>query len=79
MTPCTVDHGDLLPPGWTYFDREQDDEAWSRFRAAFGALRPGLHADAWPAITEPTPSVTFDLRFDATTVPGVGAEVCRGR
>ncbi|MBY6352326.1 DUF2716 domain-containing protein [Rhodococcus corynebacterioides] len=60
MTPCTVDHGDLLPPGCTYFDREQDDEAWSRFRAAFGALRPGLHADAWPAITEPAPSPIAD-------------------
>ncbi|SFA40059.1 Protein of unknown function [Rhodococcoides kroppenstedtii] len=73
MTPCTVDHGDLLPPGWTYLDREQVDEAWSRFRAAFGALRPGLHADAWPAITEPAPSVTFDLRFDATAVPAIWA------
>ncbi|WP_315773958.1 hypothetical protein [Rhodococcoides kroppenstedtii] len=56
MTPRTVDHDDPLPPGWTYLDRVQDDEAWSRFRAAFGALRPGLHANAWPAITEPATS-----------------------
>ena len=73
MTPRTVDHGDPLPPGWEFLDRDQNDVAWSRFRAAFGELRPGLYPNAWPAIVEPAPSVTFDLRFDATTVPAMRA------
>ena len=33
---------------------------WATFEAKFG-FRAGVSADAWPAISEPTPSLTFDL------------------
>jgi hypothetical protein len=35
-------------------------EVWQRFHATFG-FRAGTTADAWPAIREPAPSLTFDL------------------
>lgn len=37
-------------------------ESWAMFVAKFGELRPGLHSEDWPAIVEPSPSITFDLR-----------------
>jgi hypothetical protein len=33
---------------------------WASFEDQFG-FRPGTSADTWPAIREPTPSVTIDL------------------
>ena len=37
------------------------DEYWTRFDELFG-FRPGVDPSSWPAITEPLPSITFDLR-----------------
>lgn len=62
MTRRTFDYGDSLPPGWSFLDRAEDAEYWSRFTERFGELRPSLRAADGPAIVEPTPSVTLDLR-----------------
>lgn len=40
--------------------RSEYDDIWAAFDARF-AFRAGVSPDAWPAITEPVPSVTFDL------------------
>ncbi|MEV6348921.1 DUF2716 domain-containing protein [Actinoplanes sp. NPDC051851] len=45
-------------PAWTPMPDGEDDEIWRRFQARF-AFRPGMRS--FPAIDEPTPSVTFDL------------------
>lgn len=66
MTPKpTMDFGSTLPTGWTELDRAADDVHWSAFVSKFG-FRPGTTPESWPAITEPAPSMTFDL--DAHTV-----------
>lgn len=62
-----------LPAGWTFLDPDVQTAAWARFADKFGELHPGLHADNWPAIVEPTPSVTFDLRPDAKKAPTMWA------
>ncbi len=67
MMRRTTNHGDPLPPGWSFLDRCEEAEHWSRFTNKFGELRPGLTARDWPAIVEPTPSVTFDLSTGVTT------------
>jgi hypothetical protein len=41
-------------------DRNDYDALWARFDERFG-LRVGVDPSAWPAIREPTPSITFDL------------------
>jgi len=41
-------------------DRAEYDALWSRFSEHFG-FRAGVDPAAWPAIREPTPSMTFDL------------------
>lgn len=50
------------PPGpaWMELSRDEYDEVWSRFERRFG-FRAGVDPTSWPAIREPTPSVTFDL------------------
>jgi hypothetical protein len=50
------------PPenAWTELDRAEYDEYWAAFDARFG-FRAGVSPEAWPAITEPVPSVTLDL------------------
>jgi Protein of unknown function (DUF2716) len=50
------------PPesAWTEIGRDEYDEVWTRFQDRFG-FRASTTSDAWPAIDEPTPSVTFDL------------------
>ncbi|MBY6352357.1 DUF2716 domain-containing protein [Rhodococcoides corynebacterioides] len=73
MMSRTFDHGDPLPAGWTFLDPNAETAAWARFADKFGELRPGLHADNWPAIDEPTPSVTFDLRPDTKKAPTMWA------
>jgi hypothetical protein len=56
---------ELRPTGpsaaWTPLDMNEGyDRVWAAFESSFG-FRAGTSADAWPAIREPTPSVTFDL------------------
>jgi hypothetical protein len=48
------------PEAWTELGRAEYDDAWARFEGRFG-FRAGVAADAWPAIREPVPSLTFDL------------------
>lgn len=50
----------VLPPGWTLLEPGENDRYWSRLQTDFG-FRAGTRAEFWPAIAEPTPSVTFDL------------------
>jgi hypothetical protein len=45
---------------WTELDRAEDDDYWASFNARYG-FRAGDSPEAWPAINEPVPSVTFDL------------------
>ena len=45
---------------WQELDRADYDRYWARFDRAFG-FRPGVGPDSWPAISEPVPSVTYDL------------------
>jgi hypothetical protein len=45
---------------WVDVDRNEYDALWARFHERFG-FRTGVDPDSWPAIHEPSPSVTFDL------------------
>ena len=47
-------------PAWEQLPDDGYEAAWSGFEARYG-FRAGTSADAWPAIREPQPSVTFDL------------------
>ena len=60
----TRDFGSPLPPAWT--DLPDRDRYWTEFEERFG-FRPGMKPESWPAIAEPTPSVTFDLINTAGT------------
>jgi hypothetical protein len=40
--------------------RAEYDGYWAAFESRFG-FRAGVSSEAWPAINEPVPSVTFDL------------------
>ncbi len=52
----------MPPPQWSLLDPADDDRYWSRFRSTFG-FRAGTNPDSWPAIEEPTPSITIDLKL----------------
>ena len=45
---------------WEPVPMDEYQRLWSAFDARF-AFRAGTTAEAWPAIREPTPSITFDL------------------
>lgn len=68
----TLDFSRPLPAGWSELSPEDSSRAWSRFAERFGGLRPSIGPVEWPAIREPTPSVTFDLSV-ATATPGLWA------
>lgn len=57
---CTLDFGDPLPQGWSALGDEDRSAYWSTFKDTFGFCA-GTTSESWPAIREPTPSVTFDL------------------
>lgn len=59
---CDVSERFAEPPddAWTELTQGEYDAAWAAFEERFG-FRAGVSPEAWPAITEPTPSVTFDL------------------
>ena len=50
------------PPAdaWTELAPSEYQGHWATFEEKFG-FRAGVSSDAWPAISEPTPSLTFDL------------------
>src|SRR5665811_367018 len=58
----------LPPEAWTELGRAGYDDAWARFEGRFG-FRAGVTADAWPAIREPVPSLTFDLSVISDGAP----------
>jgi hypothetical protein len=45
---------------WAQLDLDMYETYWSPFDARFG-FRPGVDPSTWPAIREPSPSVTIDL------------------
>ncbi|MFJ4223927.1 DUF2716 domain-containing protein [Microbacterium sp. NPDC089695] len=47
-------------PGWREMDPADRESAWDRFEARYG-FRASVDPSGWPAISEPTPSITFDL------------------
>jgi hypothetical protein len=49
-----------VTPAWALLDHEARERAWEAFEARFG-FRASTQPEGWPAINEPTPSVTFDL------------------
>jgi hypothetical protein len=57
-----VSEGAAEPPddAWTELGRDEYDKYWSTFNSRF-EFRAGVSPDAWPAIREPVPSLTFDL------------------
>jgi uncharacterized protein DUF2716 len=67
--------------GWTVIE---SDDQWDRFERRFG-FQASPWPDGWPAVREPTPSITFDLSpiFDregphfASGVHALNAEVLR--
>jgi hypothetical protein len=77
----TLDRGDPLPAGWSVLSDIERAESWATFAREFGELRPGMDPSDWPAIVEPSPSVTFDLgrggRSIAARIDAVNAEALR--
>ncbi|MFI6430740.1 DUF2716 domain-containing protein [Rhodococcus oryzae] len=57
----TLDFGNPLPPGWAELTEDDRHRHWTAFTDRVGGFRPGVTPVSWPAIAEPTPSVTFDL------------------
>jgi hypothetical protein len=57
----TMDFGRALPAGWSQLSEADRAESWAAFVRKFGELRPGIEQISWPAIVEPSPSITFDL------------------
>jgi hypothetical protein len=47
-------------PAWEVLEHDLHNDRWTLFYDRFN-FRPGIDPAGWPAITEPTPSVTFDL------------------
>jgi hypothetical protein len=45
---------------WVQVEHDQYETFWGPFDARFG-FRPGIDPSTWPAIREPSPSVTIDL------------------
>lgn len=70
MMRWTLDHGNPLPPGWSYLPRDEEDVAWELFRDRFQSFRPSIYPKDWPAVVDPAPSVTFDLSVPENS-PGV--------
>lgn len=61
----TLDFGEPLPPGWDKLPDTARVRYWEAFTSKFG-FRPGIDESTWPAISEPAPSMTFDLTASAS-------------
>jgi len=46
---------------------DEYDDVWDRFRSAF-QFRPSVHADQWPGMREPSPSITYSISERTTFV-----------
>lgn len=60
----TLDFGRPLPPGWT--ELAERDRYWAAFTSKF-EFRPSVDISSGPAISEPIPSMTFDLAAPTDT------------
>lgn len=83
-TKLTMDFRSPLPAGWSELDRVVQEQYWEIFEGRYG-FRPGIDSETWPAIIEPSPSITFDVSADpirtkssaAARVDAVNAEALR--
>ena len=50
---------------WIELAEDEYDKVWDRFYSEF-QFRPSVHADQWPGIREPSPSITYSIA-DRTT------------
>ena len=50
----------MSTPAWQELARDEYNRLWDNFEDRFG-FNPGVAPETWPAIREPTPSVTIDL------------------
>jgi len=77
----TLDFGNPLPAGWSVLSEADRAEAWAMFATKFGELRPGMDSKDWPAIVEPTPSITYDVarggQSVAARIDAVNAQALR--
>jgi hypothetical protein len=55
------------PNGWQVLTRDEHERAWTLFEATF-QFHPSVNPSHWPSITEPEPSVTWDLALDRAEV-----------
>ena len=72
MMRWTLDHGNPLPPGWSYLPRDEENLAWDLFIDRFQSFRPSVYPKDWPAVVDPNPSVTFDLAVPENS-PGISS------
>lgn len=70
MMRWTLDHGNPLPPGWSYLPQDEESVARDLFIDRFQSFRPSVYPKDWPAVIDPNPSVTFDLSVPENA-PGV--------
>jgi len=63
--------------GWTTLSKAANSAAWDEFERRF-PLRLGMSPETWPAINEPSPSVTFDLTQVCDLARSEGADGGRG-
>lgn len=66
---------------WNAVPDADYDRYWSRFYETFD-FRPGVKPETWPAIREPTPSLTFDISFAdharrVSAIDAINAEALR--
>lgn len=60
MPDQPADQSQPAPQAWTELADADHERAWATFSARHH-FRASPHLDGWPAIHEPTPSLTFDL------------------
>jgi hypothetical protein len=49
-----------MPSGWEFLPSDEHDQVWNLFETTFH-FKPSINPARWPGITEPSPSVTWDL------------------
>jgi hypothetical protein len=55
--------------GWQSLDKDEHDQIWDRFEQRL-EFRPSVDHAHWPGITEPVPSLTWDLASSRHDVDG---------
>src|SRR3954467_15453743 len=52
---------------WIELGDDEYEKVWDRFYSEF-QFRPSIHPDRWPAIREPSPSITYSIADRVTFV-----------